>query len=186
MLPQVQGKHVLRQPECCPTWLYTIMHQCWIYAPTDRPHFIAIFDGISPRLVIINNLKHRTFEIRTWRISTKYRPWANISRDSVTKVPPFALKVNRYNLRRNKLSWKDRRTLIYTHAWWLCWSAWNFWHQIRGKKKHSLSRYFFFTSNLLEVIQPVRCSKRKLSFKKEQTKRNKTGTGSELFPPVTK
>lgn len=51
----------------------------------------------------------------------------------------------------------------------------------KGKEKAQPFSIIFFTSNLLEVIKPVRCSKRKLSFKKEQTKRNKTGTGSELF-----
>nr|XP_058942039.1 uncharacterized protein LOC131770343 [Pocillopora verrucosa] len=46
MLPQVQGKC---QPKCCPTWLYIIMHQCWVYAPVERLPFMAIFDGISLR-----------------------------------------------------------------------------------------------------------------------------------------
>ncbi|XP_022785235.1 uncharacterized protein LOC111325657 [Stylophora pistillata] len=49
MLPQVQGKYILRQPECCPTWLFAMMYQCWFYTPVERPPFIAIFDGISSR-----------------------------------------------------------------------------------------------------------------------------------------
>ncbi|PFX12167.1 hypothetical protein AWC38_SpisGene23914, partial [Stylophora pistillata] len=47
ILPQVQGKHVLRQPECCPTWLYTMVRQCLVYAPEERQPLIAIFDAIS-------------------------------------------------------------------------------------------------------------------------------------------
>ena len=68
MLPQVQGKYILRQPECCPTWFYAMMYQCWFYTPVERPPFIAIFDGISSRLVTINDLKHRTFVVKTWYI----------------------------------------------------------------------------------------------------------------------
>ena len=83
-----------RQIECCPTWLYTIMHQCWVYAPVERPPFIAIFDGASSRLVIINNLKHRTFEIRTY---------LNVIQ-AVGKY--LAFEVYRYNLRWRELSRK--------------------------------------------------------------------------------
>ena len=43
----------LGQPDCCPDWVYKIIHQCWAYDSTQRPPFLAIVDCLTSRYVVL-------------------------------------------------------------------------------------------------------------------------------------
>ncbi|XP_074612250.1 uncharacterized protein LOC141866614 isoform X4 [Acropora palmata] len=39
----------LDRPECCPDWVYILIHQCWAFKSEQRPPFLAIFDCLVSR-----------------------------------------------------------------------------------------------------------------------------------------
>ncbi|XP_015759023.1 PREDICTED: uncharacterized protein LOC107338306 [Acropora digitifera] len=40
---------LLDRPECCPDWVYILIHQCWTFRSDQRPPFLAIFDCLVSR-----------------------------------------------------------------------------------------------------------------------------------------
>ncbi|XP_068725930.1 uncharacterized protein [Montipora capricornis] len=49
ILPYQRDSGPLSRPECCPDWVYILMHQCWAFDSKQRPPFLAIFDCLTSR-----------------------------------------------------------------------------------------------------------------------------------------
>ena len=51
ILAHQRDSYPLQRPECCPDWVYILIHQCWAFTSEQRPPFLAIFDCLTSRYV---------------------------------------------------------------------------------------------------------------------------------------
>ncbi|XP_068675220.1 uncharacterized protein [Montipora foliosa] len=81
ILPYQRDSGPLSRPECCPDWVYILMHQCWAFDSMQRPPILAIFDCLTSREPM------KSWIMQLWLRTHNEEEWPDLSVSQGIDVP---------------------------------------------------------------------------------------------------